>query len=198
MRAATGPEEVDGAMVHRTDGTAAAGGPAGGVTDEVTRRLDELVALVEGARAMPMSASCVVNRGDVLALLDEVRGALPAEFRRAEYVLRDRDAVIDEGRREAERIVEAAREERLRLIAETEIVQEAYAERDRVLAEAAHRSESMRREVDDYVDTKLANFEVVLTRTLGAVERGRDKLRAQAVADPTAGAADEAPLPGLG
>ena len=41
----------------------------------------------------------------------------------------------------------------------------------------------MRREVDDYVDTKLANFEVVLTRTLGAVERGRDKLRGRREVD---------------
>ena len=35
----------------------------------------------------------------------------------------------------------------------------------------------MRAEVDDYVDTKLANFEVVLDKTLAAVNRGRDKLR---------------------
>jgi cell division septum initiation protein DivIVA len=166
--------------------------------DEVTRKIDELVALVEGARAMPMSASCVVNRGDVLAMLDELRTLLPAEFRQAEYVIRDRDEVVEEGRREAERIVAAAREERLRLIDETEVVQEALAERERILAEAQARSEAMRQEVDDYVDTKLANFEVVLTRTLGAVERGRDKLRARSAPDPLDGPPDEAPLPEIG
>jgi hypothetical protein len=35
----------------------------------------------------------------------------------------------------------------------------------------------MRAEVEDYVDGKLANFEVVLTKTVAAVERGREKLR---------------------
>ena len=35
----------------------------------------------------------------------------------------------------------------------------------------------MRGEVDDYVDTKLANFEVVLDKTLAAVHRGREKLQ---------------------
>ena len=35
----------------------------------------------------------------------------------------------------------------------------------------------MRAEVDDYVDTKLANFEVVLDKTLAAVNRGREKLQ---------------------
>ena len=34
----------------------------------------------------------------------------------------------------------------------------------------------MRAEVEDYVDAKLANFEIVLTKTLRAVERGRQKL----------------------
>ncbi|MFL6138035.1 MAG: hypothetical protein ACJ74O_09575 [Frankiaceae bacterium] len=189
---------------HRSQGPADAAPHAASDTgaraavDDVTRRLDELTALVEGARAMPMSASCMVNRGDVLAVLDEVRALLPVEFRQAEQVIRDRDEVVEEGRREAERVIAAAREERLRLIEETEIVQEALAERDRMLADAAERSEAMRQEVDDYVDTKLANFEVVLTRTLGAVERGRDKLRGRAVADQLDGRDDEGPLPGLG
>jgi hypothetical protein len=148
--------------------------------DDVTRKLDELVGLVEGARAMPMSASCVVNRGDVLGLLDDLRRLLPTEFRQAEYVIRDRDEVIEEGRREAERIRAAAVDERERLLAETDVVREAYGIRDRLLEEAAAQAAQMRREVDDYVDAKLANFEVVLTKTLGAVERGREKLRERA------------------
>ena len=34
----------------------------------------------------------------------------------------------------------------------------------------------MRLEVDDYVDAKLANFEIILRKTLGAVEHGREKI----------------------
>jgi hypothetical protein len=166
--------------------------------DDLTRKLDEVVALVEGARAMPMSASCVVNRGELLALLDELRTMLPAEFRQAQYVIRDRDEVIEEGRREAARIVAAAAEERRRLVEGTDVVREAYAERDQLLADAANTAEAMRREVDDYVDTKLANFEVVLTKTLGAVERGRDKLRARGLRAELSDPADDAPLPGVG
>ena len=47
---------------------------------DVHDKLDELSALVEGARAMPMSASCVVNRAQVLDLLDEARGLLPTSL----------------------------------------------------------------------------------------------------------------------
>ena len=41
----------------------------------VFEALDELVTIVEEARGLPMTASCVVPRGDVLELLDDVRDA---------------------------------------------------------------------------------------------------------------------------
>ena len=48
----------------------------------------------------------------------------------------------------------------------------------------------MRAEVDDYVDTKLANFEVVLDKTLSAVQRGREKLRGRTAHEDLAGDRD--------
>ncbi|MDX6201357.1 MAG: hypothetical protein QOF82_1647 [Frankiales bacterium] len=150
---------------------------------DVQVKLDEIVATVESARAMPMSASCVVNRADLLGQLDELRELLPGEFRQARYLLQDRDEVVAEGRREAERIIEDAEQERLRLIDETDLVRDARTEAARLIGAAREEAAGMRREVDDYVDTKLANFEVVLTRTLGAVERGRDKLRGRRESD---------------
>lgn len=144
---------------------------------DVYDKLDELTDLVEGARSMPMSASCVVNRGEVLALLEEVRGLLPEEFRHAQMLLADRESVVDEGRREAQRLLVRAEEERLSLTADTEVVREAHREAERIRSESLVEAQKMRSEVDDYVDTKLANFEVVLDKTLAAVHRGRDKLR---------------------
>lgn len=143
---------------------------------DVHDKLDELISIVENARAMPMSASCIINRGEVLGLLEEVRGLLPEEFRHAQMLLADRESVVDEGRREAARIVTRAEEERLALTSETAVVAEARRHAERIRNEAAQEARSMRGEVDDYVDTKLANFEVVLEKTLSAVRRGRDKL----------------------
>ncbi len=143
---------------------------------DVHDKLDELTAIVEHARSMPMSASCVVNRGEVLALLEEIRELLPEEFRHAQMLLADRESVVDEGRREAQRVIGQAERERQHLTSETEVVTEAQRRAARIHASAAEEAEAMRREVDDYVDTKLANFEVVLDKTLVAVRRGRDKL----------------------
>ena len=144
---------------------------------QVHDKLAELGALVEDARAMPMSASCILNRGEVLTLLDEIQRALPEDLDRAERLLADRDIVIDLGRQEAERLVEKGRQEQLRLVAETEVAKEADEEAERIIKAAQTDADALRAEVDDYVDAKLANFEVVLNKTMQAVIRGRDRLR---------------------
>ncbi len=106
--------------------------PDGRPLVDVHAKLDELTALVENARAMPMSASCVVNRAEMLAHLDEVRGLLPSEIAGAQQVIDEQEAVVEAGREEAERIIEEARAERARLISRTDIVREATEEAEKV------------------------------------------------------------------
>ena len=162
--------------------------------DDVLARLIELV---EGARSLPMSASCVVNRAEVLGLLDDLRAGLPEALDEAQDVLADRTSVIDDGHREAERLLSDAKVERSRLLTHTELVQDARGEADHVLEDAREQADAMRAEVEDYVDSKLANFEIVLTRTLEAVERGRQKLSGRHELDALReGLHDDRPLPG--
>jgi cell division septum initiation protein DivIVA len=142
----------------------------------VQDRLDALTTLVEEARSMPMSASCIVNRAEVLELLDEVRAALPDSLAEAERVLLNRSGVVDEGRAEAERLLDAAYAERERLVSESEIIRQAEIESERIIHEAHAEGDRMRGEVDDYVDARLAHFEVLLEKTLATVHRGRVKL----------------------
>ncbi|MFB7614428.1 cell division initiation protein [Kitasatospora sp. NPDC056181] len=144
---------------------------------DVQNKVDEIVAAVENARSMPMSASCVVNRAELVGLLQDLRSALPAELAHAQSVMADHEQVVADAEAEADRIIQGAHAERGSLISDTEVVRRAQAEADRILAEARAEAETKRAEADDYVDSKLANFEVVLTKTLGAVGRGRTKLR---------------------
>ncbi|MER6164771.1 cell division initiation protein [Streptomyces violaceorubidus] len=143
---------------------------------DVQNKLDEITAMVSGARAMPMSASCVVNRAELLSMLEELRAQLPGSLAQAQELIGDREQMVAQARQEADRIIESAHAERGSLIADTEVARRSQAEADRILAEARQEAEEVRAEADDYVDSKLANFEVVLTKTLGSVGRGREKL----------------------
>ncbi|MEU3890145.1 ATP synthase F0 subunit B [Streptomyces sp. NPDC029041] len=143
---------------------------------DVQKKLDEIVSAISGARSMPMSASCVVNRADLLAMLDEVRAALPDSLAQAQELIGGREQMVEQARQEAQQIIESAHAERGSLISGTEVARRSQAEADRILAEARQEAEEIRAEADEYVDSKLANFEVVLTKTLGSVGRGREKL----------------------
>ncbi|WP_406480124.1 cell division initiation protein [Streptomyces platensis] len=143
---------------------------------DVQKKLDDIVATVGGARSMPMSASCVVNRAELLALLEEVRAALPGSLAQAQELLGGREQMVEQARAEAERIIETAHAQRGSLISDTEVARQSQEEADRILADARREAEEIRAEADDYVDSKLANFEVVLTKTIGSVDRGREKL----------------------
>ncbi|XIE80360.1 cell division initiation protein [Streptomyces sp. SBR177] len=143
---------------------------------DVQKKLDEIVDTVRSARSMPMSASCVVNRAELLALLEEVRGALPSSLAQAQELLGGREQMVEQARREAERIIEAAHAERGSIVSDSQVARQSQDEAERILAEARREAEEIRAEADDYVDSKLANFEVVLNKTIASVDRGREKL----------------------
>ncbi|MFI6688884.1 cell division initiation protein [Streptomyces sp. NPDC050485] len=143
---------------------------------DVQKKLDEIVEVVGSARSMPMSASCVVNRAELLAMLEEVRQALPGSLAQAQELIGGREQMVEQARQEAERIIESAHAQRGTLISDTAVARQSQDEADRILGEARRDAEEIRAEADDYVDSKLANFEVVLTKTIGSVDRGREKL----------------------
>ena len=163
--------------------------------ESVHTKLAQIAATLESARAMPMSASCVVNRGELLGMLAELKELLPGEISKAQDVLQDKDDVLAEGRREAARIIAQAREERLRMLSEEEVYVQAQTEADRLVWEATTKAAEMRAEVDDYVDRKLANFEILLAKTLESVERGRAKLAGRNELAEIVERRDEAALP---
>lgn len=142
-------------------------------------RIDEIIAMIETARSVPMSRNnCMVDRAEMIGVLDELRSDLPAELRRAAALLEERDKIIDAGKREADRIISEGEAEHARLVSVNEITVSAEHESARLIAEARAEAQRLRDEVDDYVDTALANFEQFLTRALASIERGRDKMHA--------------------
>ena len=159
-------------------------------------RIDEIIALVESARSVPMSrTNFMFDRGEMVAILDELRAELPGDLRRANVLLEERDKIIDAGKREADRIISEGESEHTRLVSVNEITVSAEHEGARIIAEARSEAQRLREEVDDYVDTALANFEQFLTRALSSIERGRDKMHALREIGTFQGEEQDRPLP---
>ncbi len=148
-----------------------------GSATDLAGKLDQLSRLVAEAKAVPLSSSVMLNKAEIDGLVGDIVASVPEEVRQAQWVIKERDEVLDAARAEGARIVDEARAERSRLIARTEVVQASNREAERIVEDARERARQIRLEAEDYVDAKLANFEVVLAKIMGSVERGRDKLR---------------------
>jgi hypothetical protein len=139
-------------------------------------KINTAIAIVEEARGVPLSASCVVHRGEMLEILEGAREVLPADLSGAEEIIAKRDQIIEEGRTSAESMIATAREDVARMVEQTSIVQAARDEAQRILDEARDVAEDERREVEAYIDGRLATLEVILNKTMEAVARGRERL----------------------
>ena len=146
---------------------------------DLIERIDELQLLIEEAKSVPLSSSVVINKDEFLDVLAQVKAEVPEEVRQARWMARDRDELLERARKEAERIIAESREQRDRLLSRTEIVHAAEREAERIIDEAKERATRMRVEAEDYIDQKLAAFEILLNKTLSTVGRGREQLRGQ-------------------
>jgi cell division septum initiation protein DivIVA len=165
------------------------------VTD-IAGRLTLLEEMVREAKSMPLSSSALVNREEVLEMLHEMQESLPEEIKQARWIVKDREELLAKAKSDADKIVEAARDEQLRMSRKQAIVARANEEAARVLSEAGDEAGKLRGDAEDYADTKLAQLEIALRRlledtqsavralnkTLDQVEVGRQRLRAPTAA----------------
>jgi len=151
--------------------------PAPAFRGDLCDLLEHLRELVETARSMPLSNSAIVNRDEVLELLDETVERLPEELRQARWLLKEREEFLKKVQAEADDILAAARLRAERMVQRTEIVREAQITARRTMQEARDEASRLRNEAEDYCDQRLAAFEIVLERTMKTVRAGRAKLR---------------------
>lgn len=163
---------------------------------ETEALLQRVASMIAGARALPLSSSVKLdNKDEILELLREAIERLPEEVRQARWMIKEREEYLASTHRQSEELVEAARSEAQRLVQRTEIAKEAQAQARRTVEAAREEARRLRLEAEDYADQKLAQFEIVLERTLKTVASGRQKLAGAPLKDSELAAAlsDSAP-----
>lgn len=141
--------------------------------------LDDVTHLVETARAMPMSASVLVNKAEVLDLVAAAREAVPDQVAAADRVVAEAEAVLARARTEAEQIISDAHAEAERLVSDHEITEGARKESAEIIAQATARAAKLEADADDYCDSRLAQFETDLAAVSQQVAAGRARLAAR-------------------
>lgn len=148
--------------------------------------------LVSSARPMPLSASVMINKDEVLELLEDALDHLPEELRAARWLLKEKEEFLAASAAEGEEILDAARARAERMVQRTEVVKAAEGRARKIVEAAEAEARRLRHECEDFCDQKLADFEVVLERTSRMVTAGRRKLQGTALTAPAEVQADDA------
>jgi hypothetical protein len=148
---------------------------AGHVGDAETL-LRRAIDIIATAPTMPLSSSPRIDRDEIIELLEESLSRLPDELRQARWMLKERQDFVNKTRREANEMLEAARVQAERMVQRTEVVRAAESRARQVVDTAESDSRRLKLETEDFLDQRLASFEILLDKLGKTVAAGRQKL----------------------
>ncbi len=149
------------------------------MANDVQYLIDSLYEMIDGAKNMPLSPDkCVIIRDDALDLLDELRGQLPAELKKAQDLIRARDEFVENAKKEAERIRRQADIDAKTIVGESEITRVARDKAREILQKADERSKAMVSVTNEYTDDALRRTEEAIQMALEEIRESRARFRA--------------------
>jgi hypothetical protein len=147
--------------------------------------LDELEAIVQDASGVPIrKGRAVVDRSDMLVMLDELRGSLPPELAEAEEIRRECAAIVAAAEEEADRIIEDASHRADAMVPDTELYRRAQRRADEVIDRAERYAEEVADGSDVYRDRVMGQLESWFQDSIVSVGESRQELSGVPVSRP--------------
>jgi cell division septum initiation protein DivIVA len=144
---------------------------------DVLDLIDRLRHLVDSAKNVPLRDQVRVNKQEIRDILDQMRATIPGEIKEARWIVQEREDLLAEANREAERIAEEARERQAELVSRHEVIRQAERAAQEIIEGARGRGREIRLGAEDYADEVLNTLELNLAKLVAAVQRGRERLR---------------------
>ncbi|HZK06369.1 MAG TPA: ATPase [Actinomycetaceae bacterium] len=141
--------------------------------------LDELAQVIRSAKAMPMSASVLVNKAEALALLDAARQVVPEQIAEADEIVAGAQQLVQRANEKAAQLQREAEERAKELVEKESLVEAAKVRADEIIAEAEVEGRKLADESNDYADRQLAQLEIELGQIAKQVEAGRAVIQAR-------------------
>ena len=147
--------------------------------NEVMELIDQLYTMVSEAWGVPLgNEKCIVERDQVLEILDEIKTAMPVELSEAKRLVSARDEFINNAKREAENILKQAEQRARQMISHEEVYLQAQKEADELMKNAQAKIKELRQVTNDYVDDSMKRTEEAIAQALSEIRESRSKFRA--------------------
>lgn len=141
--------------------------------------LEEMESLLVDASRVPFTNKRVIEEDDLARFLDELREELPKELNEAKQIISERQRILDDAQKEAQNIVDQAKNYVLKLTDENAITQQAQEYANDIVGEAQKSARELKNDSVAYAADVLKWLEGNLEKTLEAVRANSNELSQQ-------------------
>ena len=153
------------------------------MANDVTRLIDMLYERIEDAKSPALKPNMsLVDRDEMLDILDELRSALPVELKRAQELLSAREKFVDDAKREVDRMMRQAELDAKTKVSDSEVHYAAKEKARQIIAKAEERSRQLYQVATDYAEDALARTEEAVQAALDEVRQSRVQFRSASAA----------------
>ena len=112
--------------------------------------IDELETLVGEANRVPFSSKIMLEEQTIMQIVDQMRAAIPSEFRQARRILRDQAKIVRQAQEDAATIISNANQNAEYLVSSHGILGEARQRAEQMMQEAVNYRQRTLGEIDRF------------------------------------------------
>jgi len=146
---------------------------------DVSKILDEMEELIDSGSRIPLVGKVLIDADALLEYMDQIRASLPEEIKQAKFLNMERDKVMTEAQRRAERILEEAANQAKKLISEEQVLKQAQIEAEELLQQSRKTSNEIKQGARAYANDVLHQLEIHMEKALHTIKKGREELQGQ-------------------
>lgn len=132
---------------------------------------------IDSCRTIPFWGRGIIDKEEILDLIQEMKNKFPEEMRQAKWVKEERQRIISDAQKEASAMIKATEEKIAAMVNEHDITQQAYSKANQIIDSAQQNSREIRLGANQYADDVLRALEEELVKTADAIRANRNNNR---------------------
>ena len=153
------------------------------MANDINRLIDMLFERIEDAKSPALKPNMsLVDRDEILDLLEELRAQLPVEIKRAQELLAAREKFVEEAKRDVDRMMRQAELDAKTKVSESEVIYAAKENAHQIVGRAEERSRQLYQVANEYAEDALARTEEAVQAALDEVKQSRVRFRSASAA----------------
>ena len=133
--------------------------------------LAELEDIIEKGASVPFSGRCILERDELLDVLQELKLKLPEDLKQAKWIKEERQRILHEAQTEADEIIKTVEKKAVSMVDENEITKQAVVRGKQIMEQSTKEAIEISDSAYTYSDNLLETVEKVVLGAMTEMEQ---------------------------